>query len=74
MQEHAQKFEDMTQDYEKTMELQSEMNRLVLLSNLVNMIVYEDFKDNAMQEKIQEYNKVFGSLPDELLELIEQRK
>jgi len=38
------------------------------------MIVSEDFKDGIMQEKIQEYNKVFGSLPDKLLELIGQRK
>ena len=72
--EQAQKFEDMGSDNEKAMELQLEMNRLGLLTNLVNMIVYDDFKDEIMQEKIREYNKVFGSLPEELLELIENRK
>lgn len=74
MDEHIQKLESVDQNSETVMEIRSEIHRLELLSNLLSMIASHTFEDKIIHEKIQEYDHVFGSPPDELLELLEQKK
>ncbi len=50
------------------------MNKQGDLRNLVAYMIHNNFDEKSLQEKIKQYEKQHGSLPDELLELIEQRK
>ena len=51
-----------------------DLRRLGLLNDIIRYYESENLDYEKMQEDMTEYNKKFGSLPDELLELIEQRK
>ena len=51
-----------------------EFKRLGLLNDIIRYYESENSDHEKMQEDITEYNGKFGSLPEELLELIEQRK
>jgi len=51
-----------------------ESERLDYLRYITSLIVNGGLESEVTQTKIKEYNEKFGSLPDELLELIEQRK
>lgn len=61
-------------DSQKGVALQKEMHQIGLLHNLAGMMVSGTVDDKIIQEKILEYNKAYGSLPDEFLEIIEQKK
>ena len=52
----------------------SEMDKLGKLGNLVGAMVHGEFDGKVVQEKIRQYEKQYGSLPEELLELMENRK
>jgi hypothetical protein len=51
----------------------SEMNKQGELRGLVGYMIHNDFDEQNLQEKIEQYERKYGSLPDELLELIENR-
>ena len=51
-----------------------EVQRLGLLNDIMRYYESEDSDFEEMQKDVSEYNKKFGSLPDELLEIIEKRK
>ncbi len=48
--------------------------RLGLLNDIIRYYELENEDYEKMQENVAEYNKKFGSLPKELLDVIEQRK
>ncbi|MDH3341164.1 MAG: hypothetical protein OEL84_07755 [Nitrosopumilus sp.] len=52
----------------------SDFERLGLLNDIIRYYESENLDYEKMQEDVAEYNKKFGSLPDEFLELIEKRK
>jgi len=52
----------------------SDFKRLGLLNDIIRYYESENSNYDKMQDDMTEYNKKFGSLPDELLEMIEQRK
>jgi len=51
-----------------------EHERLDSLRHITSLIVNGSLESEITQNKIREYDEKFGSLPDELLELIEKRK
>ena len=52
----------------------SEMYKLGELGNLVSYMIHNNYDEQSIQEKIKQYEKQYGNIPEELLELIEQRK
>ena len=50
-----------------------EKERLDALTGLAYAVASDDFADDAIQEKIQEYRDAYGALPDEFLKLLEDR-
>ena len=54
--------------------LVSELIRLGLLNNIARHYESENMKTSKIQEDLRKYNLKFGSIPDELLDVIEQRK
>ena len=62
------------EDYEDQLQVMGEMNRQGDLGNIVWNIVHGKFDDQKIQEMIKSYAKRHGSLPEELLDLIENRK
>jgi plastocyanin len=51
-----------------------DFQRLGLLNDIIRYYESENLDYEKIQEDVAEYNKKFGSLPDELLELIKKRK
>ena len=49
------------------------MNKQGDLGNLVAYMIHNNFDEQSLQEKIQQYEAQHGNLPEELLELIEKR-
>ena len=47
--------------------------RLDALTDLAYAVASDNFADDAIQEKIQEYRDAYGALPDEFLKLLEDR-
>ena len=37
-------------------------------------MIHNNFDEQSLQDKIEQYENQFGNIPDELLELIEKRK
>lgn len=60
-------------DYEIIPGCQSEMHRLELLGNIVELIASDTDEDDVIEEKIREYNKMYHGLPAELLQLLEEK-
>ena len=52
----------------------SERHKLGELRNIVGNMVHGKFDEQSTQEKIIQYEKQYGSLPEELLELMDKRK
>lgn len=52
----------------------SEMNKQGDLGNLISYMIHYDFDEQSLQEKIEQYELQYGSLPEEFLELMEKRK
>jgi hypothetical protein len=50
------------------------MNKQGKLGNLVAYMIHNNFDEKSLQEKIEHYENQFGSIPDELLVLMEKRK
>ena len=50
-----------------------EGERLDALTDLAYAVASDNFADDAIQEKIQEYRDAYGALPDEFLKLLEDR-
>lgn len=61
-------------NHEEFRKMLDEHERLDSLRYITSLIVNDSLESEITQNKIREYNEKFGSLPDELLELIEQRK
>lgn len=60
-------------DPESQWEFISKMNRQGELGNLVAFMIHYNFDEQSLQEKIEEYEKQHGPLPEELQELMENR-
>ena len=58
---------------EDAMGFQSEIEQWVLLSNIAGNIVHDYLEDEKTQNMIREYNEKYGDLPDELLELLDEK-
>jgi hypothetical protein len=71
---YIQQLENAKHDDETVRKLQIEMHQIDKLHNLVVMIVSGTVNEKIIQEKIHEYNKTYGNLPDEFLELLEKKK
>ena len=52
----------------------SDFGRLGLLNDIIRYYESDNPDHEKMQEDVREYNRKFGSLPEELLKIIEQRK
>ena len=50
-----------------------EGERLDALTDLAYAVASDNFADDIIQEKIQEYRDAYGALPDEFLKLLEDR-
>ena len=60
-------------DYEALMAFWHEGERLDALTDLAYAVASDNFADDAIQEKIQEYRDAYGALPGEFLKLLEDR-
>ena len=65
--------EEPVDNYDDYMALWHEMERLDALTDLAYAVASDNFADDAIQEKIQEYRDAYGALPDEFLKLLEAR-
>ena len=74
LEEHLPTIETLDKSYESVSAYQLESHRLDLLGDISSMYVMAVDDKQDIEEKIKEYNDLFGPLPDELLKLIEQRK
>ena len=63
-----------TVDSESHWKFFSEMNKQGELGNLVAYMIHNNFDEKSLQDKIEQYENQFGIIPDELLELMNQRK
>ena len=63
-----------SENHEEIREMWDERERLDSLRGITFLIVNDGLESETTKKKIKEYNGKFDSLPDELLELIEQRK
>jgi len=61
-------------DQESQWKFLSEMYKQGDLGNIVGYMVQGKFDEQSTQEKIMQYERQYGSLPEELLELMEKRK
>ena len=52
----------------------SEMNKQGELRNLVGRIIHGNLDEQSIQENTQQYENKYGSIPEELSELLEKRK
>ena len=60
-------------DSESHMKFFSEMNKHEDLGNIVGKMVQGEFDEQRTQDMIKQYEEQYGSLPEELLELIGNR-
>jgi len=74
LENHLPTIEALDKSYESVSAYQLESHRLDLLGDISSMYVMAVDDEQEIEEKIKEYNDLFGPLPDELLKLIEQRK
>ncbi len=61
-------------DYESHWEFFTEMNKLGELQDIIGKIIHSKFDEQNTQDMLKQYEKQYGSLPDELLELVEMKK
>ncbi|NNL58782.1 MAG: hypothetical protein HKP31_04900, partial [Nitrosopumilus sp.] len=73
LENHLPTIKTIDKSYKSVSAYQLESHRLDLLSEISIMYVMAE-DEQIIEEKIIQYNKQFGALPDELLQLIEQRK
>ena len=65
--------EEPVDNYDDYMALWHEEERLGALRGLAYAVASDNFADDIIQEKIQEYRDAYGALPDEFLKLLEAR-
>ena len=65
--------EEPVDNYDDYMALWHEEERLGALRGLAYAVASDNFADDMIQEKIQEYRDAYGALPDEFLKLLEDR-
>lgn len=68
---HQESMKNMA-DQESQLKLLTEMNKLDELRSIVGLIFHGKFDEQNTQNMIKQYEKQYGSLPVELLEIIEQ--
>ncbi|KAF6246368.1 hypothetical protein C6990_09585 [Nitrosopumilus sp. b3] len=75
-QRHQLRQESMIEsiDNESHWKFISEMNKLGELGNLVGQIIHYNYDEQSLHEQIEQYEKQYGSIPEELSELMEKRK
>ena len=61
-------------DQETHWKIFSDMNRVGELRNLLGYIIHNNPEKSSIQERIVEYEKKYGDIPDKLSELIEGKK
>ena len=66
-------MEGPADDHEAIMVFSHEVVRLDALTGLAYAVASDNFADDVIQEKIQEYRDAYGTLPDEFLKLLEDR-
>ena len=73
MKKHQQKLEAIKDDptFEVVMAFQLQMERFGLLSNMASHAMTGEYDDEKMKEMKKKYIEKYGSIPDDLLELIE---
>lgn len=54
--------------------LTSDLQRLGLLINIVRHYDSGGFESEKLQDDLKEYDRIFGSLPDELLQILDEQK
>ena len=64
---------DSVDNYDDYVAFWHEGERLDALTDLAYAVASDNFADDAIQEKIQEYHDAYGALPDEFLKLLEDR-
>ena len=74
LEKHRPTIKTSDKSYESVSAYQLESQRLDLLGKISSMYVMAVDDEQDIEEKIRQYNNQFGSLPEELLMLIEQRK
>ena len=74
LENHLPTIKTSDKSYESVSAYQLESHRLDLLGDISSMYVMGVDDEQDIEEKIRQYNNQFGSLPDELSRLIEQRK
>ncbi len=74
LEDHLPTIETIDKSYESVSAYQLESHRLDLLGDVSSMYVMAVDDKQDIEEKIKEYNDLFGPLPKEFLKLIEQRK
>ena len=60
-------------DQETHWKIFSDMNRVGELRNLLGYIIHNNPERSSIQERIAEYEKKYGDIPDELSELVEEK-
>ena len=60
-------------DYDDYVMFWREKERLDALTDLAYAVASDNFADDIIQEKIQEYRDAYGTLPDKFLKLLEDR-
>lgn len=75
-QRHQLREESMTEDVDQETQwiLISERRKLGELGNLVAQIIHYNYDEQSLQEQIEQYEKQYGSIPEELSELMEKIK
>ncbi|MCV0367565.1 MAG: hypothetical protein K5798_09940 [Nitrosopumilus sp.] len=71
---HFQTVETVEQSHESLSAWDLENRRLGLLKDISSMYVMAIDNERDIEEKIRQYNAMFGSLPEEFLQLLEARK
>ena len=75
--EHGENLEAVTNSQRNNKEIKAweyEMERLGQLGNIVGYAMNRDTEDKQFQRIVKEYTDVFGKLPNELVDLIDNKK
>ena len=69
-----QTIESKDKSYESVSAFESEHKRLGLLRDISMMYVMDVSTEQEIEEKIKQYNNLFGPLPEEFLQILEKRE
>ena len=74
LEEHLPTIETINKSHESVSAYESESRRLAMLSDISGMYVMAVDDEQDIEEKVRQYNNLFGPLPVELLQILETRK